>query len=71
MDLEVTEARNDCVVEGQQQFNLPTDRPTCLWPSQFKVEAVSSEKLVTEAEESSGIQRKRNVRRWKPLPSND
>jgi hypothetical protein len=28
------------------------------------------EKLVTEAGESSGTQRKGNVRRWKPLPSN-
>jgi hypothetical protein len=25
---------------------------------------------VTEAGDSSGTQRKRNVRRWKPLPSN-
>jgi hypothetical protein len=27
MDLEETEARNDCAGEGQQQFNRPTDRP--------------------------------------------
>jgi hypothetical protein len=26
MDLEDTEARNDCAGEGQQQFNRPTDR---------------------------------------------
>jgi hypothetical protein len=70
MDLEETGTRNDCAVEGQQQFNLPTDRPTYLWLSQFKVAVVSSEKLVTEAEESSGTQRKGNLRRWKPLPSN-
>jgi hypothetical protein len=25
MDLEKTEARNDCAGEGQQEFNLPTD----------------------------------------------
>jgi hypothetical protein len=28
------------------------------------------EKLVAEAGDSSGTQRKGNVRRWKPLPSN-
>jgi hypothetical protein len=27
MDLEETEARNDCAGEGQQQFNRLTDRP--------------------------------------------
>jgi hypothetical protein len=27
MVLEETEARNDCVGEGQQQFNQPTDHP--------------------------------------------
>jgi hypothetical protein len=26
MDLEETEASNDCTGEGQQQFNRPTDR---------------------------------------------
>jgi hypothetical protein len=26
MDLEETEARNDCAGENQQQFNQPTDR---------------------------------------------
>jgi hypothetical protein len=26
MDLEETEARNDCAGEAQQQFNPPTDR---------------------------------------------
>jgi hypothetical protein len=32
---------------------------------------ISREKLVSEAGYSSGTKRKRNVRRWKPLPSND
>jgi hypothetical protein len=27
MDFEDTEARNDCAGEGQQQFDLSTDRP--------------------------------------------
>jgi hypothetical protein len=26
MDLEETEARNDCAGEGKEQFNWPTDR---------------------------------------------
>jgi hypothetical protein len=29
------------------------------------------ENLVAEARDISGTQRKENVRRWKPLPSND
>jgi hypothetical protein len=32
---------------------------------------LSSEKLVAEAGDSTGAQRKGNVRRWKPLPNND
>jgi hypothetical protein len=28
MDLEDTEARNNCAGEGQQLFNLPTERPS-------------------------------------------
>jgi hypothetical protein len=28
MNLERTEAKNDCAGEGHQQLNLPTDRPT-------------------------------------------
>jgi hypothetical protein len=35
---------------------------------QLRVAVVRSEKLVAEAGDSSGTQR--NVRRWKPLPSN-
>jgi hypothetical protein len=31
---------------------------------------VGSKKIVAEAGDSSGTQRKGNVRRWKPLPSN-
>jgi hypothetical protein len=38
--------------------------------SQLRVAVVRSEKLVAEAEEISGTQRKGNVRRWKPLPGN-
>jgi hypothetical protein len=32
---------------------------------------VRNEKLIAITEDSSGTQRKGNVRRWKPLPSND
>jgi hypothetical protein len=34
------------------------------------VAVLISEKLVAEAEDSSGTQRKGNLRHWKPLPSN-
>jgi hypothetical protein len=37
--------------------------------SQLRVAVVRSEKLVAEARDSSGTQRKGNVHRWKPLPS--
>jgi hypothetical protein len=37
---------------------------------QLRVAVVRSEKLVAEAGDSSGIQRKGNVRRWKQLSSN-
>jgi hypothetical protein len=37
---------------------------------QFRVSVEISEKLLAEAGESSGTQRKENVRSWKPLPSN-
>jgi hypothetical protein len=37
---------------------------------QLRVTVVRSEKLVAEAGESSGTQRKENVHRLKPLPSN-
>jgi hypothetical protein len=37
---------------------------------QLRAAVVRSEKLVAEAGDSSGTQRKGNVRRWKPLPSN-
>lgn len=32
---------------------------------------ISSEKLAVEARDSSGTQRKRNHRRWKPLPNSE
>jgi hypothetical protein len=38
--------------------------------SQLRVATVRSEKLVAETRESSGTQRKGNIRRWKPLPRN-
>jgi hypothetical protein len=38
--------------------------------SRLRVAAVRSKKLVAEAGDSSGTQRKGNVCRWKPLPSN-
>jgi hypothetical protein len=31
MDLEETEARNECVSEGQQQSNRPTDERVCVF----------------------------------------
>jgi hypothetical protein len=39
--------------------------------SQLRVAAVERKKLVSEAGDSSGPQNKGNVRRRKPLPSND
>jgi hypothetical protein len=36
----------------------------------MRIAIVRSEKLVAEAGDSSGTQRKGNVRRWKPLPKN-
>jgi hypothetical protein len=36
----------------------------------LRAAVVRSEKLVSEARESSGTQRKGNVRLWKKLPSN-
>jgi hypothetical protein len=38
---------------------------------QLRAAVLRSEKLVPEAGNSLGTQRKRNVSRWKPLPSND
>jgi hypothetical protein len=35
----------------------------------LKVAVVRSEKLIVETEDSSGIQKKWNVRRWKPTDS--
>jgi hypothetical protein len=40
------------------------------WLSSLRPAVVRSEKLVAEAEDCSGTQRKGNVRRWKPLTSN-
>jgi hypothetical protein len=37
---------------------------------QLRVAVLRSEKLVAEARDSSGTQRKGNACRWKPLPSN-
>jgi hypothetical protein len=37
----------------------------------LRVAAVRIEKLLDEARDSSGTQRKSNVRCWKPLPSTD
>jgi hypothetical protein len=68
MDLEETEVRNNCAGEGQQQLNRPTDPQTEL--SQLGVAVVISENLVVEAWKISETQRKGNVHRWKPLPSN-
>jgi hypothetical protein len=36
----------------------------------LRVAVLRSEKLTTEVGDSSGAQRKRNVRRWKPQPRN-
>jgi hypothetical protein len=43
------------------------------WPgrlSQLRVTVSKSEKFVVEVNDSSGTQRKGDVRRWKPLQSN-
>jgi hypothetical protein len=42
----------------------------CPLLSQLRVTVVRREKLVAEVGDSSGTQRKGNVRQWKPLPSN-
>jgi hypothetical protein len=39
--------------------------------SQLRVAVVRNEKLVAEVGNSSGTQRKGNVRRWKMLPSSE
>jgi hypothetical protein len=36
----------------------------------LRIAVVRSEKLVAEARDSSGTQKKRNVHHWKMLPSN-
>jgi hypothetical protein len=41
-----------------------------LWLSQLRVTVTRSEKLVAEARDSSGTQRKEDVHLWQPLPSN-
>jgi hypothetical protein len=58
------ETKNHSAGEGQQQFTRH------LLLGQMRVAVVRSEKLLAEAGESSGTQRKGNVRNWKPLPSN-
>jgi hypothetical protein len=56
MDLEKTEARNDCAVEGQQQFNRSTDSRQL---EQWVVRQLSACKNVsTEAEDIVGIRQK-------------
>jgi hypothetical protein len=58
------ENKNYFAGEGQQQFTRQ------LLVSQLRVAVVRSEKLVAEAGDSSGTQRKGSVRNWKPLPIN-
>jgi hypothetical protein len=50
-------------------LTLLRERESLQTGSQLRVAVVRSEKLVAEARDSSGTQRKGNVRRWKPLPS--
>jgi hypothetical protein len=58
MNLEETETKRNCAGEGKQQFNRPPG----------SLETVSLSRVTTaEAEDISGIHRKGNVRRWKPL----
>jgi hypothetical protein len=54
--------------EGQQQFsNLAVSELEDCWGS--VVVSCCLQKLVPEAGDGPGTKRKRNVRRWKPLPS--
>jgi hypothetical protein len=56
MDLEETEARNDCAVEGQQQFNRPTESRQS---NELVVRQSPARKNVsTEAEDIVGIRQK-------------
>jgi hypothetical protein len=56
------------------KIDWPTDRRSYytsdLELTQLRDAVVRSEKLVAEAGDSSGVQKKVNVRFWKPLPSN-
>jgi hypothetical protein len=38
MNLDDTKARNNCAGEGQQQFNLPTERPSRPLAEEWKAE---------------------------------
>jgi hypothetical protein len=55
MDLEETEARNDCAGEGQQQFDLPTDRPIVTLRESEKGERVRRTEKQWEVRESEGV----------------
>jgi hypothetical protein len=58
IDLEETEANNNCPGEGRQQFNRPTDRPKPVCRESREVE--SSESVVSRWEtDSSGVRRRR------------
>jgi hypothetical protein len=50
---------------------MKRERESLQADSRLGVAVVRSEKLVAEVGDSSGTQRKGNVLRWKPLPSND
>jgi hypothetical protein len=56
-----------CVPRRYKQGQLAGDLEVCCCSD---VVSCYSEKLVAEVAGRSGTQRKRNVRRWKPLPSN-
>jgi hypothetical protein len=69
MDLEETEARNDCVGEGQQEFNRPTVVSYVTAGVQlFWAVAVRSWQLWTRGH--SEPRGNGNFRRWKSLPGN-
>jgi hypothetical protein len=61
----------DCLTNKADRFRL--EKWVGWWVSEWDRELVRfnhCEKLVAEAVDRSGTQRRGNVRRWKPLPSN-
>jgi hypothetical protein len=53
MDIEETEARNDCAGEGQQQFYRPTDREEKAFPITIQTYAICAIRTFDKGEGSS------------------